>query len=225
MKMFIFQNSGFLLTNRQLKSLKNICVFALKFHVKSWFSSRLGISAPKNDLHLVPELLSFGVQGSLAALKKLKRQFWYLSEEAIGFLFFDNSINKRKMVQALVKPALVKQMNLSDQDIKAMKISDLITKKAMKFFDILGISTNFLEKDHNLWPNLPSFVAARKTVAKLRVTNDTAERGVTLMHQYNGLQTKSGKPTQFILQVVAEHQKKLPHITKAALAEAQTKAK
>ena len=38
-----------------------------------------------------------------------------------------------------------------------------------------------------------SFVAAWKTVAKLRVTNDTAERGVALTQEYNGLRTKSEK--------------------------------
>ena len=36
-----------------------------------------------------------------------KRHFWYLFEEAIGFSFVHDSISlkdKRKMVQALVKP-------------------------------------------------------------------------------------------------------------------------
>ena len=195
MKEFIFRNSGFHLTNHELKGLKDICVFAVNFYVKSWTSSRLGISAPKNGLQLARELLSSGDQVSLAALKKLKRHFWYLSEEAIGFSLIDDSVFKedtRKMAQALVKPRSElpsKQVNMSYQDIKTKKISDLITKNEKKFFDILGISTNFIE-DPSLWPNLPSFVAARKTVAKLRVTNDTAERGVALIQEYNGLRKK-----------------------------------
>ena len=41
------------------------------------------------------------------------------------------------------------------------------------------------------------------------------------MQEYNGLQTKSEKQTQFILQVVAELRKKLPHIIKTALVESQ----
>ena len=51
-------------------------------------------------------------------------------------------------------------MNLSDQDIKTNKILDFISKNTKKFFDILGISTNFLEEDPNLQPNLQPFVAA-----------------------------------------------------------------
>ena len=84
----------------------------------------------------------------------------------------------------------------------------------------MNISTNLVEEDPNFWPILPSFVAARKTAAKLRVTNDTLEKGVTLIQKYNRLRTKSEEQTQFILQVVTEHQKKLPQITKIALAEA-----
>ena len=99
-------------------------------------------------------------------------------------------------------------MNLSDQDIKTKKISDFITKNTKTFLDILGISTNFLQKYPNLWPNLPSFVAARKTIAKLCVANHTAERGVALMQEYNGLQSKSEEQKQFLQQVVTEHPQK-----------------
>ena len=83
-------------------------------------------------------------------------------------------------------------MNHSDQDIKTKKISNFITKNTKNFFDILSISTNFQE-DPNLRSNLKSFVAAWKTVAKLRVTKDIAERGVALMQEYNVLRTKSEK--------------------------------
>ena len=87
-------------------------------------------------------------------MKKLKPHVWLLSEEAIGFSFFDDSTtgtlkDKRMMVQALVKPGSnlpSKQVNLSDQDIKTKKFSDFITKSTKKFLDILGILTNFLEK-------------------------------------------------------------------------------
>ena len=117
-------------------------------------------------------------------------------EETIGISFFDHSISledKGKMVQALVKPESEfpsKQVNLPDEDIKTKKISDFITKNTKKFFDILGISANFVEEHPNLWPKLPLFVVARKTVVKICVTNNAAERGFALMEEDNGLQTK-----------------------------------
>lgn len=160
---------------------------------------------------LAQELLVSGDRVSLAALQKLKRHFWYLSEEVIGFSFFDDSISvedKRNLVEALAEegeedPA--KRINLSDQDIRTKEIHDFVTKNTKKFFDTLNISTDFLEKDPALWSGLPSYIEAQKTVGKLRVTNDTAERGVALIQEYNGLRTKSEEQTQFILQVVAEH--------------------
>lgn len=106
MKIFIFRNSGFHLTNRELTGLKDLCVFAVKLYIKSWFSSRLGISATRNDLMLAQELLASGDQLSPAALQKLKQHFWYLSDKVNGFSFFDDSISvddKRKMVEELAE--------------------------------------------------------------------------------------------------------------------------
>ena len=88
-------------------------------------------------------MLSSGNQVLLAALKKLKRHFWYLSEETIGFSFFNDSMSlegKRKMVQALVKPGSElpsKQVNLPDQEMKTKKISDFITENTKTFLTFL----------------------------------------------------------------------------------------
>ena len=62
LKIFIFRNNGFHLTYRNLKGLKDMRVFAAKFYCKSWFSSSLEISAPKNDFQLAREFLSSGDQ-------------------------------------------------------------------------------------------------------------------------------------------------------------------
>ena len=100
------------------------------------------------------------------------------------------------MMQALVKRGSQlpsKQVNLSDQGIKTKKISGFITKNTKTFFDIFDISTYFLEEDPNLWPKLPSFVAARKTVAKLRVTNDTAGGVLLSCKKIMGCERNSSK--------------------------------
>jgi len=227
MKIFIFHHSGFRLTDRERRGLKDLCIFAVKFYIRSWFSSCLGISAPKNDLLLARSLLTSTDRTSPAALNKLKRHFWYLSEELVGFSFFDDSISeeqKRKMVQALNDPGAeepVKRVTLSDQDIRQKEIADFVTRNTKKFFDMLNLPNDFLEEDPDTWNSLPSFVEAHNVVAKLWVTNDTAERVVALMQEYNGLRTKSEEQTQFILQVVAQHRKKLPSITKERLLKSQ----
>ena len=75
MTIFILCDRGFHLSDREHRGLKELCIFAMKFYIKSWFSSRLGISAPKNDLLLSQTLLASGDRTSLAALKKLKGHF------------------------------------------------------------------------------------------------------------------------------------------------------
>ena len=134
MKIFIFRQSGFRLTNHELKCLKDLSVFAVKFYI---------------NLLVAQELVASGDKVSLAALKKLKGHFWYLSVKLIGFSFFDESISvedKINMVEALAKdPA--KRIILSDQDLRTKVFSDFVTKNTKQFFDTLGISTDFLKED------------------------------------------------------------------------------
>ena len=74
-----------------------------------------------------------------------------------------------------------------------------------------------MKEDPETWSDNPLCCELQQSVAKLRVTTDTAERGVALMQEYNGLRTKVEDHTQFILQVVAQHRQLLPSITKAAI--------
>jgi hypothetical protein len=69
------------------------------------------------------------------------------------------------------------------------------------------ISSNWSwDVDSNL-----DYLKAEEIVRALRVTNDTAERGVAMIQEYSGLLTKSEEQTQFLLQVVAEHRKLFPN--------------
>jgi hypothetical protein len=62
--------------------------------------------------------------------------------------------------------------------------------------------------------NNATYIAAEEIAKSLTVTNDTAERGVALMQQYNGLLSKTEEQTQFIIQVVSEHRKRFPMLAK-----------
>ena len=51
-------------------------------------------------------------------------------------------------------------------------------------------------------------------VRELRVVNDSAERGVAFMQEFNALLTKDEEHTQFAIQVIIEHRKRYPHSKK-----------
>lgn len=57
----------------------------------------------------------------------------------------------------------------------------------------------------------------KRVINKISVTNDTAERVVGLMHEYNRVRTKSKEQIPFILQVGAEHCRMPPLIKKKPL--------
>ena len=71
--------------------------------------------------------------------------------------------------------------------------------------------------DPDTWITNSDYIEAEKTVRELRVVNDTAERGVQLMQEYNALVTKDEEQTQFALQVVQEHRKHYPDCKKSTL--------
>ena len=51
----------------------------------------------------------------------------------------------------------------------------------------------------------------------MKVTNDSAERGVALIQSYNRLLTKNEEQLQFLLQVVSEHRHIFPNTNKDTL--------
>jgi hypothetical protein len=87
LKIYLFRDTGFKLTGRELGALGDFCVFGVTIYIKSWFLSSLPTAAPANDLNLLKLLLSSGTPAATGALKKLCGQLWYLSEELIGLDF------------------------------------------------------------------------------------------------------------------------------------------
>lgn len=200
-KIFLFRHSDFKLTNREQKGLAEICIFGVQVYLKSWFLSRLPTIAPANDLRLLQTLVSLDSQAAKGALKKLCGHLWYLSEELIALSFFDRDVSaqvKKLMVSALQKPASddpPKRITVDITKIHEMQLHDFVTMTSKKFFHLLSIPDSFLQTDPDKWITSPDYLKTEEIVRALRVTNDTAERGVAMIQQYSGLLTKSEEQT------------------------------
>ena len=121
------------------------------------------------------------------------------------------------MVSALQKPISEdppKQITVNITNIHEMQLHDFVTMTSKKFFHLLSIPDSFLKTDPDKWITSPDYLKAEEIVHALRVTNDTAERGVAMIQEYSGLLTRSEKRTQFLLKVVAEHRKLFPDSNK-----------
>lgn len=92
-------------------SLGDICVLIVRLYIKVWFECVSAINEPHNDLQFLKDLKLYeSINRSISkeAFAKFTHHLWYLSEETVGFAFFDDNIPigvKEKMVEASRYPA------------------------------------------------------------------------------------------------------------------------
>lgn len=293
LKIYLFRKQ-FNLPENQMQGLGVMNVFLIRYYIKLWFQSSDPCVAARIDLQFIQDMIRYiKVDANMARLilQKFSRHLWYLSEEAIGMAFFDETISneiKTKMVAKLrlgessssetesstssgspdkmediceeeeeeweCEPLL--EFNYKDEDDEILcdvddsdesdyeeesdisirqcdefdecqhkvldsveeiintylkkDVSDFVTRKTYQFFQRFQIPCSFLQKPPAKWKLDPEYKEAREIVMKLKVVNDTAERGIQLMSIYSNLLTKNEREKQFILQVVSFYRKKYP---------------
>lgn len=226
LKIYLFKHQ-LKLTKKDEKAVREICIFTVMIYIKYWFQASTSQSAPRNDLQLLKDLKAFeSVNKNLAtiALKKILNHLWYLSEELVSLAFFDDELSvqeKKKMVEALKIEGThdcLKRIHLDMATIHEKNIENFVSSNSLKFFQVLGISSDFFYKDVETWNEDPDYIAAKNIVHSLRVVNDIAERGVALMEEYNKLITTNEEQKQYLLLLVKEYRKKYPNTNKSTLA-------
>ena len=83
-------------------------------------------------------------------------------------------------------------------------------------FHLLSLPEIFLIKDPSTWV-YQDFNKAVNIVTSLAVVNDRAERGVSLIQDFNKTLAKEEEQLQFLLQVVSKHRQKFPNCKKSTL--------
>lgn len=76
---------------------------------------------------------------------------------------------------------------------------------------------DFINKDPSEWESDPSYNAGLIIVNNLAVVNDSAERGVKLMEEFNDVLSRNEKEKQFIMQTVSDYRKRYPDAKKTTL--------
>lgn len=111
--------------------------------------------------------------------------------------FFDHEVSfeeKRKMVEKLQskKPVVNLKDNRSYSNLSEFKncsLSDFVSEKTLNFFNQFGWSTAFLQFDVSNWESSFEFEEAWTFCRDLFVVNDTAERGVKFIKDFNKVLT------------------------------------
>ncbi|XP_044575051.1 uncharacterized protein LOC123258862 [Cotesia glomerata] len=205
LKIFVFRNQ-FKLSNSEMKGVRQVCIFVVKFDLKIWFSATSAITAPNNDLTLIQDLISYDKINPLIsknASTKMAKHLWYLSEELSVLSLFDMSVSpeiKKKVVTALK----------SNNGIN-------INKKRYQIKERFGLCTDFLNVEITLWPTHERFQNNLQFFNSLKVVNDVAERNIALISQYNQSLTKDEEQFQSLLQTVKKHRQDYPDCRKKTL--------
>ncbi|CAI6372529.1 unnamed protein product [Macrosiphum euphorbiae] len=88
--------------------------------------------------------------------------------------------------------------------------TSLLLAKSMMMFKRFGLSTNFLKIDPSEWNTQNDYIQGQQIIRSLKVVNDTAERGVKLMEEFNEKITKYEDQKQFLLKTVQDYRRKYP---------------
>jgi len=150
---------------------------------------------------------------SETATLALCRHLWYLREELIGLSFFSDNLSlesKQEMMKGLKQKSnitVLKQLEVM-KEIHLKSIQDFVTSKSVMLFELLGIRGDlFIHSDPSSWNQNEKYMKGKDRVSGIKVVNDSAERGVALISQYNDILTKSDEQKQILLQVVQQHRK------------------
>ena len=72
---------------------------------------------------------------------------------------------------------------------KYMRLEELITADSLEFFKVLNLNFSFFEHPVETWQTNCNYLAAKKVVDSLHVTNDTAEQSVSTAKFYQNSST------------------------------------
>lgn len=206
----------FKLTVSEKRSLLEISCFIIRCYLESWICAPNPIAAPLNDIIFLKKLVDFtkfNKKIGEVATKKFSNHLWYLNEESSVFSLFDDCVDnktKSKMAKRLLEMSdeegTNKKIILRFDDVSHFLSKDLpfelLSNKSIRFFHRFRISPDFLLKDPSLWENTKEYKDAKTNLATLKVVNDTAERGLKLMEEFNDKFTKQEDQKQFVLQVI-----------------------
>lgn len=175
------------------------------------------VEAPLNDIIFLKKLVSYkDINPSITniAIKKFCNHLWYLNEECVMFSLFDERISvedKRKIVKIILQEDNDEELEVPkriilkpgevQEFIKREIPIELFTTSSLKFFTRFKIACDFLKIDPAEWKNNLEYKNARDIISSIKVVNDTAERNVKLMEDFNQKITKNEEQKQFVLQV------------------------
>ena len=219
LKIYLFRRE-FKLTAQEEKSLLELNTFLVKCYASSWFSSPRADKAPLNDIRFLRTLQSyrnFNKDVADTAINKFIKHLYYLNEECLIFSLFDNRIKhetKLKMAEKIVKEnetqeddeaEIRKKLMLRKEDVDDfLKDNDddilikLVGPHSITLFSRLDIPTHIFKTNFMEWIDSNEYLGVQSRIKEFKIVNDTAERAIKLITEFNDKITKYEDQKQFL---------------------------
>lgn len=224
LKILIFRDQFPQLTNLEINGLIEVVGFIIKCYLNLWFDSNKADKAPLNDLKFLRQLEMYkNINKQIAdrAISKIINHLYYLSEECVAFVLFDERIDndiKGKLVRKMLVDAnhdnededhdCPKKLSLSSENLSnfisrddSIILEDLFSQNTKKFFKRFDISMDFFTSNPESWNDLEGYQKGKNIVKNLNVVNDSAERAIKLVQDYHDKITKDEEQRQYLLKV------------------------
>ncbi|ESO00500.1 hypothetical protein HELRODRAFT_175938 [Helobdella robusta] len=168
-----------------------------------------------------------------ATAQKLTMKNYNDLKIGLGLLNIRSIMSKYEMVANAEKQLIVEAMTAVDSDwsvrgvkypateleqVKSKPLHDLVSGTSRAALLSLGMDVAILrETEPDSWNDLPLFQKVANVVKSLKVVNDTAERTVALMTNFNQSITKNETELQKLIQVVEDNRTRIPDFSKRTL--------
>ena len=210
-----------------LDGLKRLSLFLSVIYNPYFLKASVGADAAINDMAIFNQLYDFiDIDGPIAtsALEVLSRHGWYTAQSTVVFSLFSNKLSddeKSRVAARILTFEPPEKVKLGKPDFKELekstKIEDLVGPGSYLFFSILGAGWPWLNKDPAQWREDPDYKELADFVRTVKVTNDTAERGIKLISDYSKILTKDPVNRIKMLQGVEMDRKINPDFKKSTL--------
>ena len=101
--------------------------------------------------------------------------------------------------------------------VQNLTFDQLLTKNSIKFFSCLNLSSDFLLSDPITWNDREDFQTTYRIIKTLQVINDSTERCISLINQYNLLLTRDNEIQQNIVKIVKKYRECFPDCNRDTL--------
>ena len=197
-----------------LEKLQSFGDFVAIFYSSFWFQSPSASEAAYNDLMFYKTMLKYQSSSKLGniahnAAKAPSRHLWYLTEELIPFALCS------KQLACEEKEVLARRMFQIYRENQHTVLAP--QKPVLPHITENNDDVQFLFRAQSQWCKSDSYQRLERLVFNIKVTNDTAEKGIKTLEDYKDVQTTDNEQRNMILHCVESIRQKYLDFRKKTL--------